>query len=413
MSLPPERQMDVIRRGIAGLIGEDDLLRKLRAGRTLTVKVGFDPTAPDLHLGHTVVMRKMRQIQDLGHTVVFLIGDFTGRIGDPTGRSRTRPPLSAEDVERNALTYRTQAFKVLDPERTVLRFNAEWLGRLDAHELVRLAAQYTVARMLERDDFARRYAEGRPISVHEFLYPLFQAYDSVVLRCDLEMGGRDQLFNLLVGREVMRGYGLEPQAVLTLPLLEGTDAREVDGVVVGEKMSKSLGNCVALDDPPPDMFGKLMSISDPLMWRYYELLSALDVDSIRALRAEVSAGAVHPREAKARLAAELVARFHGDEPAEAARERFDRVHRSREVPEDVPDVRIGSAGPVRLSRACATAGLCASATEAQRLLRSGAVQVDGSRVTDKDAVLSPGSIHLVQVGKRRFARIAVVAEGDA
>ncbi|NMC71896.1 MAG: tyrosine--tRNA ligase [Myxococcales bacterium] len=408
MSLPPERQLETIRRGTVDLINERELLEKLRRGRPLVVKVGFDPTAPDLHLGHTVVMRKMRQLQDLGHTVVFLIGDFTGRIGDPTGRTRTRPPLSEEEVLHNAETYKTQAFKILDPARTVLRRNSEWLAALSGADVVRLAAQYTVARILEREDFARRLRENRPISIHEFLYPLFQAYDSVALRCDLEMGGQDQLFNLVVGREVMKGYGLEPQCILTVPVLEGTDAREVEGRIAGEKMSKSLGNYVALDDPPEEMYGKLMSVCDGLMWRYYELLSALDAGAIRTLRDDVAAGRVHPRDAKARLAFELTERFHSTEAARAAAERFDRVHRSHETPDDVEEHRLLSAAPLRLSRACAQAGLASSGSEAQRLIVAGGVEVDGRRVADKDATLEPGRTYLVRVGKRRFARIAVV-----
>ncbi|MBN1769850.1 MAG: tyrosine--tRNA ligase [Deltaproteobacteria bacterium] len=407
MSLPPERQLETIRRGTVDLITEKELVEKLRLGRPLTVKVGFDPTAPDLHLGHTVVMRKMRQLQDLGHTVVFLIGDFTGRIGDPTGRSKTRPPLSEEEVLRNAETYKAQAFKILDPARTVLRRNSEWLAPLTGADVVKLAAQYTVARILEREDFARRLRENRPVSIHEFLYPLFQAYDSVALKCDLEMGGQDQLFNLVVGREVMKGYGLEPQCLLTVPVLEGTDAREVDGRIVGEKMSKSLGNYVALDDPPEEMYGKLMSVCDALMWRYYELLSALDAAAIRALHDDVTGGRVHPRDAKARLAFELTERFHSTDAARGAAERFDRVHRSHEVPDDVEEHRLVSATPLRLSRACARTGLAASGTEAQRLLQAGGVEVDGARVADKDATLAPGRTYLVRVGKRRFARIVV------
>jgi len=411
MAMPPEQQLDVIRRGTVDLISEKELAAKLAPGRPLTVKVGFDPTAPDLHLGHTVVMRKMRQLQDLGHTVVFLVGDFTGRIGDPTGRSKTRPPLSAEEIARNAETYKLQAFKILDPARTVLRCNSEWLAALDGAALVRLAAQYTVARMLERDDFAKRIREQRPISIHEFLYPLFQAYDSVELRCDLELGGQDQLFNLVVGREVMKGYGLEPQCIVTVPVLEGTDAHEENGRIVGDKMSKSLGNTVALEDHPDDMFGKLMSICDPLMWRYYELLSELDAAAIRALRDDVSHGRAHPRDAKVLLAREIVGRFHGPPAAVAASERFDKVHRGGETPEEVPAVSLRSNAPLRLSRAVAHAGLAASGSDAQRLIVSGAVEVDGARVADKDASLAPGATYLLKVGKRRFARVTVEKEG--
>ena len=294
---------------------------------------------------------------------------------------------------------------------TILRANGEWLAPLDGSALVRLAAQYTVARMLERDDFARRLREQRPISIHEFLYPLFQAYDSVELRCDLELGGQDQLFNLVVGREVMKGYGLPPQCILTVPVLEGIDAREEGGRVVGDKMSKSLGNTVALEDPPDEMFGKLMSICDLLMWRYYELLSELDVGAIRALRDDVAQGRVHPRDAKARLATELVGRFHDPASAAAAPQRFDRVHRSHEVPEDVPEITLKAKGPIRLDRTCAQARLAPSNTAAHRLVVDGAVEVDGTRVTDKNAVLAPGATYLLKVGKRRFARVTIEKEG--
>ncbi len=404
----PEAQVEAIRRGAVDFIGEEDLLRKLRGGGRLAVKVGFDPTAPDLHLGHTVVMRKMRQLQDLGHRVVFVIGDFTGRIGDPTGRRKTRPPLADEDLRRNAETYRAQAFKVLDPERTEVRFNGEWLGALAGAEVVRLAAQYTVARMIERDDFARRFAEGRPISIHELLYPLFQAYDSVALRCDLEMGGADQIFNLLVGREVMRGYGLAPQAVLTMPLLEGIDAREEGGRIVGEKMSKSLGNCIALDDTPAEMYGKLMSICDGLMWRYYELLSALDPEAIRRLRDDTASGGTHPRDAKAALAREIVERYHGAEAASAAAARFDRVHRERATPDEIPEAHVGGGGGgIPLARACAQAGLAPSVSDARRMVEQGGVSVDGARASDPMMPLEPGRSYLVRAGKRRFARLSV------
>jgi tyrosyl-tRNA synthetase len=409
MLAPLEKQLEVIKRGTVDLINEKELIEKLKRGRPLVVKVGFDPTAPDLHLGHTVVMHKMRQLQDLGHTVVFLIGDFTGRIGDPTGRSKTRPPLSEEEILRNAETYKAQAFKILDPQRTVLRRNSEWLSPLTGVDVVKLAAQYTVARMLERDDFSKRLRDNRPISVHEFLYPLFQAYDSVALKCDLEMGGQDQLFNLVVGREVMKGYGQEPQCLLTVPVLEGTDAREENGKVVGDKMSKSLGNYIALEDPPDEMYGKIMSVCDLLMWRYYELLSSLDIADIRKLHDDVSGGRTHPRDAKSRLAAEIVERFHGKDAAQAAVERFDKVHRAHEVPEDVPEVKLVSATPLRLARACTQAGLAPSNTEGQRLVVSGAVEVDGTRITDKDATLEPGRTYLVRVGKRKFAKVTVAA----
>lgn len=404
-------QFEIIRSGAVDLVTEEDLLAKLGRGKPLSVKVGFDPTSPDLHLGHTVVMRKMRRLQDLGHAVVFVIGDFTGRIGDPSGKQKTRPPLSDEQIAANAATYRTQALRVLDPARTVVRFNSEWLGALSSTEVVRLAAKYTVARMLERDDFANRYAERRPISVHEFLYPLFQAYDSVALRCDLEIGGADQLFNLLVGRDVMRAYGQEPQSVLTMPLLEGIDAREEGGRIVGEKMSKSLGNYVALDDPPEEMYGKLMSVCDGVMWRYYELLSALDMPAVRALRSDVAAGLRHPRDVKAALAEEIVERYHGAAAAAAAARRFDRVHKTHGVPDDVPEMSV-AAGPagVPLARACAQLGLVPSVSEARRLVAQGGVWVDGERVGDPYAVLDAGRTYLLKIGKRRFARVATRME---
>ena len=392
MSPPPERQLETIRRGTVDLISEKELLEKLRRGRPLTVKVGFDPTAPDLHLGHTVVMRKMRQLQDLGHTVVFLIGDFTGRIGDPTGRSKTRPPLSEEEVLRNAETYKAQAFKILDPQKTEIRFNREWLGALGADGFIRLAATYNVARMLERREFRQRFEAGQPISLHEFLYSLAQAYDSVALKADVELGGTDQLFNLNVGRDIMPSYGLEPQVVLTTPLLEGTD-----GV---EKMSKSLGNYVGVTEAPESMYAKLMSISDELMWRYYTLLTDLAPDEIEAEK-----GASRPMASKMALGRRIVADFHGKEAAGGAEAEWRRVHQERQAPSELRVVRV-AAGPVKPHLLVVEAGFAKSNGEAVRLLRQRAVKRDGTVLeAGADLELAPGESFVLSVGAARHARV--------
>jgi tyrosyl-tRNA synthetase len=396
--------MERLRQGAVEIIPEEGLAAKLersrRRGRPLVVKAGFDPSAPDLHLGHTVLIRKLRHFQQLGHQVVFLIGDFTGLIGDPSGQSKTRPQLTRDQVRANARTYQEQIRLLLEPRRTRVEFNSRWLGRLNAEGFVRLAARYTVARMLERDDFSRRLKSNQPIGMHELLYPLAQAYDSVALKADVELGGTDQKFNLLVGREIMRESGLEPQVVLTMPLLEG-----LDGV---EKMSKSLGNYVALRDHPADMFGKIMSISDELMLRYYELCTDLRAAEVAALRADLAAGRRHPRDAKAELAGRIVADFHGPQAARLAREEFDRVHRERRTPEEIEEVRLPvSQAPVALPRALVACGLAASVAEARRLIEQGGVSVDGRRVravTDSLAVAGPPG-HLIQVGKRRFRRL--------
>ncbi|MEK6607978.1 MAG: tyrosine--tRNA ligase [Myxococcota bacterium] len=387
--------IDQLRRGTVQIVDESELAARLAEGRPLRVKVGFDPTAPDIHLGHTVLMRKMRQWQDLGHEVIFLIGDFTAMIGDPTGRNATRPPLTREQVLANAETYKTQAFKVLDPARTRVEFNATWLAAMTAADVVQLAARYTVARTIEREDFAKRLRAGLPISTHELLYPLFQAYDSVALRADVEMGGNDQLFNLMVGRDLMRSYGLPPQIVMTVPLLEGTD-----GV---DKMSKSLGNHVGVDEPPREMFGKLMSISDALMWRYYELLSSCTADAITALRDG------HPMEAKFALAHEIVARFHSEDAARAAREEFLRMFgRGAGLPDEIPERTAPSRdGKIGLAALLKEAGLAPSTSEAIRLVRQGAVEIDGQRADDPKAQMRAGATHLVKVGKRRHARVTI------
>jgi tyrosyl-tRNA synthetase len=395
-----EEQLTEIRRGCAELLIEDELTRKLRRGAPLRIKAGFDPTAPDLHLGHTVLINKMRQFQQFGHEVVFLIGDFTGLIGDPTGRNATRPRLTPDDVAANARTYQEQIFKILDPSRTTIEFNSKWLSAMPLPKFVEVAAHYTVARMLERDDFSRRYRAGQPISVHEFFYPLAQGYDSVALRADVELGGTDQKFNLLVGRHLQEAYGQEPQCVLTMPLLEG-----LDGV---NKMSKSLGNYVGIAETPDVQFGKLMSISDELMWRYFEMLSFRPLREIGALRDAVHAGR-NPRDVKFELAVELVARFHGAAAAERARAGFIERFSKKSLPEDLPlqvfpAAQVGGGAIVAVLKA---AGLVASNSEAVRKLGEGAVRVDGERVADRARVLAAGSEHILQLGPRRFARIRV------
>ncbi len=394
-------QLLELRRGATDLLLEADLKRKLGRGRPLVVKTGFDPTAPDLHLGHTVLINKMRQFQQFGHDVVFLIGDFTGLIGDPTGRNATRPPLTSEAIRENARTYEAQIFKILDRERTRVEFNSKWMGPMSASGLIQLAARHTVARMLERDDFSNRYRGGQPIAIHEFLYPLVQGYDSVALKADVELGGSDQKFNLLVGRQLQETYGQEPQVVLTTPLLEG-----LDGV---NKMSKSLGNYVGITDPPGEMFGKLMSISDDLMWRYYELLSFLPIAAIAQRKADVDSGR-NPRDAKFELAVEIVDRFHDAGSGARARDEFIARFQQGAMPESMPEVTVHATdGYVGLAQALKGAGLVASTSEAVRQIRQGAVRVDGERVEDVAARLAAGAVHVVQVGKRRFARIVIAA----
>ncbi|MCA3178580.1 MAG: tyrosine--tRNA ligase [Burkholderiaceae bacterium] len=395
------RALEIALRGCDELLIQADFLRKLArsesSGVPLRIKLGLDPTAPDLHLGHTVVLNKMRQLQDLGHTVIFLIGDFTAMIGDPSGRNATRPPLTREQIEANARTYFEQASLVLDPARTEIRYNSEWSDPLGARGMIQLAAKYTLARMMERDDFTKRFRGGLPISVHELLYPLMQGYDSVALKSDLELGGTDQKFNLLVGRELQKEYGQEPQCILTMPLLLG-----LDGV---EKMSKSKGNYVGITDAPDEMFGKLMSISDDLMWTYYELLSSLSIEALAALRAECASGR-NPRDAKVGLAAEMVARFHGKAAAEAAREAFDaRFSRGVLDVDALPQVQVAGA-PVAIAQLLRQAGLAASGSEAMRNLEQGGVRIDGEKVSDKGLKLAAGS-YVVQVGKRRAARVVV------
>jgi tyrosyl-tRNA synthetase len=397
--LPPAQQIEELRRGAAELLTEPDLIRKLERGRPLRVKAGFDPTAPDLHLGHTVLINKMRQFQQLGHQVIFLIGDFTGMIGDPSGKNVTRPRLTPDEVKANALTYQEQIFKILDPERTVIDFNSRWFSPMTATALIELAAKYTVARMLERDDFAKRYKSNQPIAVHEFLYPLVQGYDSVALEADVELGGTDQKFNLLVGRQLQPDYGQEPQVVLTMPLLEGTD-----GV---QKMSKSLGNYIGVHEPAADMFGKIMSISDELMWRYFELLSARPLSEIRKLRTSVAEGR-NPRDVKFELAGEIVDRFHGAGAGMAERERFIARFRDGAVPEDIEDTPLICSGDTaKLANVLKELGLAASASAAYRLIEQGAVRIDGERVESRDTALAVGSSYLLQAGKRGIARVTL------
>jgi tyrosyl-tRNA synthetase len=394
-----DHHLAVFRRGADELIVESELRAKLARGKPLAIKEGFDPTRPDLHLGHTVQFNKLRQLQDLGHHVVFLIGDFTSLIGDPTGRNVTRPALSPEEVAVNAKTYTDQAFLILDRERTEVAFNSKWLAALGADGMIRLAAKYTVARMLERDDFAKRYAAEQPIAIHELLYPLAQGYDSVALRTDVELGGTDQKFNLLVGRELQRHYGQEPQCILTLPLLEG-----LDGV---NKMSKSLDNYVGITEPPGVMFGKLMSISDPLMWRYYDLLSFKSHDEIARLRRECDEGR-NPREAKVLLAMEIVERFHTPQVADAARAEFDARFREGALPSDIPAVTLHANGAgIAIAQLAKQAGIVDSTSEALRLIAQRGLKVDGDVVADKSRVVASGTTVVVQAGKRRFARVTV------
>jgi len=405
MDVAPDA-LETIRRGTEEILLEADLLERLAGGRALRVKAGFDPTAPDLHLGHTVLVNKLRQFQDLGHRALFLIGDFTGMIGDPSGRSATRKPLSREEVAENARTYEQQMFKILDPERTEILFNSSWWGEMDAAGLIGVAAEHTVARMLEREDFQHRFRSNRPIAIHEFLYPLVQGYDSVAMRADVELGGTDQKFNMLVGRQLQQSRGQPPQVVITLPILEG-----LDGV---QKMSKSLGNYVGISEAPDEMFGKLMSVSDALMWRYFELLS-LDRSGadIARMRRAAESGERNPRECKEALARELVGRFHGAAAAGAAAEEFARRFRGGCLPSEIPQVRVPAAGAaLPVAALLNAAGLADSNSEAMRLIGQGAVRLDGERVSDRSLSIPAGSTHVFQVGKRRVARVTVAPAGE-
>jgi tyrosyl-tRNA synthetase len=395
-----QEALGLIARGTDEITKLQELEERLGLDRPLRVKVGFDPTAPDIHLGHTVIINKMRQFQDLGHTVIFLIGDFTGLIGDPTGKNVTRKPLTPEQVRENAETYARQVFKILDPDRTEIRFNSEWLNALGSTGMVKLAARYTVARMLERDDFEARYRNNQPIAIHEFLYPLAQGYDSVFLECDVEMGGTDQKFNLHVGRHLQQHYGQPPQVIITLPLLEG-----LDGV---QKMSKSLGNYVGITEAPGEMFGKLMSVTDELMWRYFDLLSFRGNDELAKLRADVAAGR-NPRDVKFLLCEEIIERFHDRAAAEAAREEFIARFREGEMPEDMPEQAIDTGGEgIGIAAALTRCGLTSSNSEAFRMIQQGGVRIDGEKISDRRLQLAPGFSGILQVGKRRFCKATVL-----
>ncbi|MCW8160017.1 tyrosine--tRNA ligase [Stutzerimonas stutzeri] len=392
-----QEQLSVIKRGADEVLVESELVAKLERGEPLRVKAGFDPTAPDLHLGHTVLINKMRQLQELGHQVVFLIGDFTGMIGDPSGKSATRPPLTRDQVLENAETYKAQVFKILDPARTEVAFNSTWMDQLSPADFIRLASQYTVARMLERDDFSKRYSTNQPIAIHEFLYPLVQGYDSVALKADIELGGTDQKFNLLMGRELQRAYGQPSQCVVTMPLLEG-----LDGI---KKMSKSLGNYVGIQEAPGVMYTKLVSIPDSLMWRYFELLSFRSEEEIAEFRSDVSRGA-NPRDIKIKLAEEIVARFHGDEAAATAHRSAGNRMKDGELPEDLPQIDLVSEQGMPIASVLNKAGLVKNAAMARNLLGSGGVRVDG-QVVDRDFVFELGATHICQAGKKSFARVAL------
>jgi len=394
LKLDPHDQLELLRRGAVEILLEDELLRKLERRKPLRIKAGFDPTAPDLHLGHTVLLQKMKQFQDLGHEVVFLIGDFTGMIGDPTGRSETRKPLTREEVEKNAATYKDQVFKILDKKKTTVEFNSRWMEKMNAVALIELAAKYTVARMLEREDFKTRYQNQQSITIHEFLYPLIQAYDSVALRADVELGGTDQRFNLLVGRELQREYGQEPQVVVTMPLLEGTD-----GV---QKMSKSLGNYIGINEPPEEIFGKTMSISDGLMWRYAELLSDRPLEEIRQSRKRVAEAKEHPMDFKKSLAQEIVLRFHGQAAADSARDYFETRHQKRQVPKNIR-TRFSPPERVGVCQLLVDLKFARSKGEARRLVAQGAVRVDGQVVTDISFEFQKKLHRLIEVGKMRIA----------
>ena len=394
-----DEQIAELTRGTDEVLPEDGLVAKLKEERPLVVKAGFDPTAPDLHIGHTVLINKMRQFQQLGHDVVFLIGDFTGMIGDPSGKNATRPALTTEEISANAATYEKQIFKILDAQKTRVEFNSRWMSEMDAAGLIKLAARHTVARMLERDDFNKRYKGGQPISIHEFLYPLVQGYDSVALKADVELGGTDQKFNLLVGRQLQQEFGQKPQIVMTTPLLEG-----LDGV---QKMSKSLGNYIGITDPAGEMFGKIMSVSDDLMWRYFEVLSFRTLDDINALKKSVADG-MNPRDAKFELGREIVARFHSEADAEAAQQEFVSRFQQGAMPDEIPEVSMDSQkGTLGVAHLLKNAGLVSSTSEAFRMIKQGAVKIDGERVEDRSLELAAGTTHVYQVGKRRFARVTL------
>ena len=398
-----QEQLSILKRGTVEILVEDELLKRLErsvaSGKPLRVKAGFDPTAPDIHLGHAVLLNKMRQFQEMGHEVIFLIGDFTGMIGDPTGKSETRKHLTKEEVLENAKTYQSQIYKILDPAKTKIAFNSEWMSKMTAEAMLQLAAKHTVARMLEREDFKKRYQSELPISIHEFLYPLIQGYDSVMLKADVELGGTDQKFNLLVGRELQKAYGQDPQSIVMMPLLEG-----LDGV---NKMSKSLGNYIGINEPAKEIFGKVMSVSDVLMYRYYELVSGVTLDELQKIKDDIGSGALHPMEAKKRLAAELVDRFCGAGEGATVRAEFERVFSKKNMPDDIPVVEVSWEGEkMKLAKIIAQAGVAKSNTEARRLIQQGAVEVDGTSIIDIDAELQASGEYTLKVGKKRFVRVA-------
>ncbi len=394
-----DEQLEIIQRGADEILVEKELLAKLKEGRPLRIKAGFDPTAPDLHLGHTVLINKLRQFQDLGHEVLFLIGDFTGMIGDPTGKSATRPPLTQEDVEENAKSYQQQIFKILDEDKTRVMFNSHWMGYMTSVDMIKLAASSTVARMLERDDFSKRYKGGQAIAIHEFLYPLIQGYDSVVMEADIELGGTDQKFNLLMGRQLQEQHGQKPQCVLTMPILEG-----LDGV---QKMSKSLNNYIGIDDAPKDMFGKIMSISDDLMWRYFELLSFRSMSEIETFKREMEQGK-NPRDIKFLLAEEIIARFHSEAEATAAREGFIAQFAKNKVPDDILELSFDAPEEgYPIANLLKDAGLCGSTSDAMRMIQQGAAKIDGEKIADKSVRINKGTAAVFQVGKRKFARLTI------
>lgn len=394
-----DQALEIIRRGSNEILLEQQLVEKLKENRPLRIKAGFDPTAPDLHLGHTVLINKLKQFQDLGHEVIFLIGDFTGMIGDPTGKSTTRPPLTEEDVAENAKTYQEQVFKILDPDKTIIEFNSRWMSDLDAADMICLASRHTVARMLERDDFDKRYKANQSIAIHEFLYPLVQGYDSVALKADVELGGTDQKFNLLVGRQLQEAYGQTPQVILMMPILEG-----LDGV---QKMSKSLGNYIGVNDAPNEMFGKIMSVSDDLMWRYFELLSFRSMEEIEKFKQQITDGA-NPRDIKFKLAEEIITRFHNAAAADSAQQDFIKRFQKNALPDDMPEVELQSeSGDMKIGYVLKQSQLCSSTSEALRMIAQGAVKIDGEKVTAKDVALASGTTAVVQVGKRKFARVTI------
>ena len=396
-----QEQLKIIKRGTSEIIDEKDLSRALeksiKSGKPLRVKAGFDPTAPDLHLGHTVLLQKMKQFQDLGHEVVFLIGDFTGMIGDPTGKSETRKSLTPEEVKINAQTYLEQVYKILDKNKTTIMYNSEWMNKFSSTDMINLAARYTVARMIERDDFQKRLANNLPVSIHELLYPLIQGYDSVAMKSDIELGGTDQKFNLLVGRDLQRAYKMEPQNIITMPLLEGTD-----GV---QKMSKSLGNSIGVMDSPGEMFGKIMSISDDLMWRYFELLSDIAASDLKTFRDQAVSGEMNPKHIKVQLGKELVTRYHSEDAAEQAAQEFENVFKDKNLPTDIPTIKTWGAEPRWIGKVLVDSKVCPSTSDAKRMIKQGAVSVDGKKVTDENLALNGDQEYMIKVGKKRFLKI--------